>query len=503
MPEETLLKGDRSIDGCLHYFWKGRETVTDGQGTDTLRRNHLTTWDAIAQSFGFLGPVMVVSFLTSFAAMGAGAAVPLAALLGGIACLTIAYIVSQYATRTAAAGSLYNYITKSLGPSAGFIGGWIYFVAVLLLTVAIIAGVGGWAAMLVKDVTGAEIPWVVFSFLEIALLFMLTYFDVRMSTRTQLTLAFLSVLLVLGFTLSIVLRGGAEGVTLAPFSPDTAPGGWGGVAFGLIYGILFYTGFESAASLGEETANPRQSIPKAIMGCVIAGTIFYVIVTFGMATGFGPSGAEKWAGDTTAMYTLAGQYGGPVVLFLITLAAIIDGFAVSVGCLNCSARIGFAMGRDGALPRFLGRSHSKYQTPYLANTFVLGLALAMAIIFTLAQGAEGWGAEFGYLSAVGALLVELIYGFIAIAALIYFPKLFKGEYNVFSHIIVPIIGLLAVLAAIYGSVQPNPDPFMATTPYVVLGFVVLGILLALYLRATQPGLVSRIGQRLVEDEASA
>lgn len=473
------------------------------QGRDTLRRGHLTTWDAVAQSFGFLGPVMVVSFLTSFIALGAGAAVPLAVMLGGIAALAVGSIVSQFATKAAAAGSLYNYITKSLGPGFGFLGGWTYFIAVLALHVAIVGGVGGWTSLLIRELTGIEIPWAAFSFLAVIALFLLTYYDVKISTRTQLTLAFLSVLLVLGFAASIIFKGGAEGLTLAPFLPDTAPGGWSGVAFGLIFGILAYTGFESAASLGEETANPRRSIPAAIMGCVVAGIAFYAIVTYAMALGFGVGGADKWAEDQTAMYTLAAMYGGPLIVVLITAAGIVDGFAVAVGTLNCTARIAFAMGRDGALPRFLGRSHVTYQTPYLANLFALALAMVAAIVFTITHGADGWGVEFGFIAGIGGLSIELIYGLMAIAALIYFPRLFKGEYSAFKHVVIPIVAVLAVLAAVYGSVQPTPDPLMSLVPYVCLAVVVVGVLLAAYLRARSPGLVSQIGRRLAEEEALA
>ncbi|MCL5958691.1 MAG: APC family permease [Chloroflexi bacterium] len=468
---------------------------------DVLRQNHLTTWDAVAQSFGFLGPVMVVSFLLGLVAMGAGGAVPLSILIAGIACLAVAYIVSQYATKTAAAGSLYNYVTKSLGPSFGFIGGWIYLMGVGALCISIVGGLGGWLGLLVQEFTGAQLPWVIFSIICAVVLLLAMYFDVKISTRAQLMIAFISVAFVLIFALSIIVRGGAEGLSLAPFSPVSSPEGWGGVFFGLIFGILSFTGFESAASLGEETVNPRKSIPIAIMGCISAAIIFYVIVSYAMAVGFGPKGVAKWGEDPTAMFTLAQTFGGPIILRLMMIAAFIDGLAVALGTYNCATRLAFAMGRDGALPRYLGRSHPVHKTPHTAIISILVLASIVSIIFFALTGPEGWAAQFGFFGGIGGLSIEIIYGIMGISMIVYAPKLFKGEHSAFKHVIVPVVAIVAVLLAIYGSVQPTPDPLMNFIPYITLVLVVIGLALAAYLQASNPGLVSQIGRRLAEDEA--
>jgi amino acid transporter len=56
-------------------------------------------------------------------------------------------------------------------------------------------------------------------------------------------------------------------------------------------------GFEGAASLGEETDNPRRDIPRAIAAAVLAMGVFYVIVMLAQTLGFGASeeGANKFA----------------------------------------------------------------------------------------------------------------------------------------------------------------------------------------------------------------
>jgi amino acid transporter len=143
---------------------------------------------------------------------------------------------------------------------------------VLCLTIAIIAGVAGWTTEFLGMI-GVQLPsaylWLGVAVVECVVLFLLSYFDVRISTRTQLWLVFGSVSIVVLLALFVLVKGGASGYSLAPFSLSAA-GGVQGLAFGMIFAILMYTGFESAAVLAEETADPKRSMPIAIVGTVAA-----------------------------------------------------------------------------------------------------------------------------------------------------------------------------------------------------------------------------------------
>src|SRR3970040_738721 len=126
-----------------------------------LKKDVLSTWDVISQALAFLGPVMSMAFLTAYIAMAAGSAVPLAVLLGGLTMVALGYVVAQFAMRVHAAGAIYNYAAKAFGPETGFMGGWVYLFAVLMLTIAIIAGVAGWTTeiLLMVGVMQAPIPF--------------------------------------------------------------------------------------------------------------------------------------------------------------------------------------------------------------------------------------------------------------------------------------------------------------------------------------------------------
>lgn len=477
-----------------------------------LKKDVLSTTDVISQALAFLGPVMSMSFLTAYIAMAAGSAVPLAVLLGGLTMVALGYVIAQFASRVHAAGAIYNYAAKAFGPTAGFMGGWVYLFAVLCLTVAIIAGVAGWTTevlgMFGVPLSGAYL-WLVVAAIECVGLYLLSYYDVRISTRTQLWLVFGSVALVIVVALIILFKGGAEGFSLTPFS-FSAAGGLQGLAFGMIFSILMYTGFESAAVLAEETVDPKRSMPIAIVGTVAAAVFLYVVVTYAYSIGFGFSaeGVALWADPTQpALFSMAGIYIGDWMVAVVYLAATVDGFAVALGCLTTASRVAYAIARDGALPAPLGRTHPKHQTPYIANGTVLTLAFLIAIGFTLIfRPAEGippaYTIEFGYLAGIGAIAIEVIYVFVSIAAIVWFRRELKGEYSALKHLVVPIVAVVGAGAALYGSLLPQPDPLMQTMPYVALAWIVVGLAYILYLRSSKPGLVAKIGRDLSEMDSA-
>ena len=475
-----------------------------------LKKSVLSTWDVISQSLAFLGPVMSMAFLTGYIAIAAGAAVPLAVFLGGLTMIALGYVVSQFASRIHAAGAIYNYAAKAFGPETGFMGGWVYLFATLLLTLAIIAGVAGWTTEFLAMVGILTQPspylWLGVAVVECVVLFLLSYFDIRISTRTQLWLVFGSVALVILLSAYVFIRGGAAGHSLTPFSFDAA-GGLEGLAFGMIFAILMYTGFESAAVLAEETANPRRSMPIAIVGTVGAAVLLYTFVTYSYSIGFGVADPSPWQDPATpALFSIAGIYGGDWLVALVFLAAIVDGFAVALGCLTTSARVAFAIARDGALPRILSRTHPQHKTPHIANGTVLGLglliALAFAVAFPPAEGAPtAYTVEFGYLAGIGAISIEVIYVFVSVAAIVWFRRALKQEYSVVKHLLVPAVAIVGAGAALYGSLLPPEDPLLRTMPYVALAWIALGLLYIVVLRFTRPTLVAQIGRDLSAMEA--
>ena len=78
----------------------------------------------------------------------------------------------------------------------------------------------------------------------------------RLSTRSQLALALVSMLVVLVFFIVVIVKLGSAN-SLKPFNPSSAADGWSGIFFGVLYGVLMFVGFETGGQPGRGDSATR------------------------------------------------------------------------------------------------------------------------------------------------------------------------------------------------------------------------------------------------------
>src|SRR5580704_19506086 len=231
--------------------------------TDALARGTLRLPDAIAISVSVLAPGMAMLLNVSGVSIVAGGSTPLAFLLGGIACLALAFVVIGFTRRMASAGYAYTYASRSLGKESGFMAGWLYFGGMVCFLPMTMSGVGHLAANLLNLNPDW---WILFFFIGMVLLIALSIVRIKVTTRTQLIVGIITVALIVIVDLIVTIKGGTSGQAPGAFTfGHTVSGGFNGVFYGIIFGVTSYIGFETAADFGEETANPRRFIPIAII----------------------------------------------------------------------------------------------------------------------------------------------------------------------------------------------------------------------------------------------
>lgn len=458
-------------------------TSTDDSPRQLGRTQSLSLLGVIAQSIGFLGPVFSAAFLLpsvaglGFSGKGAGIASPISLIIATLGIGGVAWIASRYAKRIHHAGAIYEYVNDGFGRRAGFVAGWVYYGGMVLLGIAIFPALGGFLHDTLLARTGADVPWLLLALLGIAVVFGMVIFGVEISMKVQLFIAVVSIAAVFGFALYVLFKGGPAGNSFDPFNPSNAslpPGDDGsgghsafsGILFGLVYACLCFTGFETAANLAEETADPGRSIPKAMLGCVAGVGVFYVFVMYAMTSAFGfDLGAFLSSFPQLLVASGTPGVGGSFFGKFVEWIIILDILAVALGVGTSCVRGIFAMARDGHLPKALAGVHRTRKTPWIA---AIGLAALCAIVAIWAELADGivapalaedgsiadpgpWFRIFQYGATFGALGLILVYLTVALSG--FKPQ--PGEHGP-ARIIAAILGTGATGAAIFGTVYKAP-----------------------------------------------
>ena len=342
-----------------------------------LGEKRLTTLHAIGQALA-IGPIFSVGLVSGLVANVAGYSTPASIVLGSIGSIGLAYVIAIYARRYAGAGAIFEYLSQAVHNSFGIFSGSVYLLGTLFLGAGgIYIGLGFLVQGFFQSHLHTSIPWWVGGAAGLAIAFTLNHFGVRLAIRGVLLLASISAIPFLFLSVVIIAKGGVGGNTLAVFNPNETS--WNAVFNGILFAVTLFIGFEAAASIAEETENPRRSIPIAVVGAVALSAALYIFVCYAATIGFGKVALEKgaWFASPSPMGTLATIYVGNWLSFLIDLVIILDALSLSIAIMVTASRIIFAFGRDGLLPKAAAYT-SRYDTPLFGN-----LAIAIWSILLL------------------------------------------------------------------------------------------------------------------------
>ena len=460
---------------------------------ERLGGKKLTLIDVLAQSVGFMGPVFSAAFIipliigVNAAARGAGTSAPLAVLLAGVGVFALGWIVAQYAKRIHAAGSLYDYVSNGLGDTIGAASGWLYYGGTIILTTGLGVLLGGY----VKDslLPTLEIGWLdlpiwLWDAIFAVGLFAVLYFGVQISTRVQLTLALISIAVVLIFFITVIVDLGDANDLAKAFDPSPE-GGFTGILFGVLYGVLIFVGFETAANLAEETKEPKRSIPRAVLGAVVLVSIFYLIASYVEVAGFGfdlgvITSQEVSGAPLFALGAPGSPSGSEFWLKVLLVVVFLDMLAVYVGAAVASTRGTFAMARDRRLPGALATVSRRYETP------VGAIALLIAVQALLIVASESWDglfalegfphyfSLFAWCATFGGFALLVVYFLMSIGGLVGGQQLAGGA----GVALASVVGIVMTGAAIFGSFYKVPSPTILAPVYaLVWGVIGLGYML--------------------------
>jgi amino acid transporter len=220
--------------------------------------------------------------------------------------------------------------------------------------------------------------------LGIGLVAFFTFINIRGLDLTGKALIVIQAVVMIPF-LALVIWGFAKG-SGNPISPMFPPGlGFiSASSGGLAIMMWMYSGYESMSTVAAEVEEPQRVIPRAIL---IAVPI--VIATYALTTmaGIRASGVGGWAhmvsdasaGGGAVDFVKAGQLvGGAVLLWAVFASAIASNLGLYTGYLATGSRPSYQLSRDRLYPKFMGRAHKRWGTPWIA-ILIMGVVDAILV----------------------------------------------------------------------------------------------------------------------------
>ena len=429
-------------------------TATDGQVSvvvTDLRAGAIGLGGAIMTGITSSGPTLSVMFIVQFIVLNAGLAAPLAMVLGGVLMLLVALTSTQLAKHLPSASGYYAYVSRSLNPYWGFMATWLYLGAMIIAGAGICLMLSGVIHNEVLRATGANVPWWVWYLVFMGSVLYAASRGVSLSVKTATILGAGEMILLLVLAVWGLADPGKGGVSLKPFSPASAPSG-NALFLALVFSVFIYTTWETQASIAEETANPRRTVPRAMWMSVVFLVVFVVFTSYGILTGYGIDNMKQFASATVLPgFTLAHQYWGPL-WWLILFALLNSVLAACLSAGTCCNRLLYGMARSGVLPKgWATVSKRKVPTKILYPQWALGTVAGLAL-------GLGFGTTNGYYvyGLVFTLGTVVIYVFACAGVVKFYSTERRAEFNVFKHLLLPVVAGGVVIYVLYKSFVPLP-----------------------------------------------
>jgi amino acid transporter len=458
-----------------------------------LERDALGLRDVVFQGITHIAPAINVVFTLPVIAAQAGATMPLSLLLSTIVCFFIANTVAQFSRYVPSSGGYYTFVSRGLGPRFGFLTTWSYLIYDIIGPAAAVGFLGFALSGFLQSGTGINIPWWIFSVATAFIVWALTYFGIRLSTRTTAILGGIEMLIMLALGITFLVHPGAGSTISAPLNPGAAPTGFGGILGGMVFSILALSGFEAPAPLAEETKRPNRFIYQAIFASLLIVGIFYIFMAYASAIGWGTGNMAAFAANANPYYALAQKLWG-VGWWLIFFAIINSTLAVGIACTNAATRVMYTMGLAGTLPSALAKIHPVHKTPYIAvhveQIFQIVSFMLVGIFF-------GAGVIFGFLGTIATLAVIVLYILANIALTTFVRRERPTDFSIWQHAVVPIVGTLLLLPVMFVTVWPIPAYPINLTPYIFVALMVIGFVVMLVLIARRPEALNQESSMLI------
>lgn len=344
----------------------------------SLRRGSVSMPLALAQSVGIQGPTAGVIVGPAFIASIVGEPGALAQLVGLVTMGFVAYAFVRFTRRFNTAGSVYAFNGVAVGPGYGLVSAWLLLLVYLGFAAGVYAATAEIAQSLLAT-AGVNLAWQLLALVLAGLALVVAATGISPSSTAVLVLEASSIVLISVVAVKVIADGGYHhhGLSAGPFTLHGV--GLSVLALGVVQVFGQFSGFEGAATLGEETRRAQRAIPAAVAISLMLSAAVYIFFTWISYSAY-PSAASL-AADPAPLVHIADSYLSHRVGVVVNAAGVLSGFGALVALLNAAARLVFALAGELGL-RAATRTTTGAQTPLPALLAVAVASVGGLLAFT-------------------------------------------------------------------------------------------------------------------------
>jgi amino acid transporter len=270
----------------------------------------------------------------------------------------------------------------------------------------------------------------------------------------------------------------------------TSPGAGLAAGVGVFLAFWSWVGFEAIPNYAEESRNPAHIVPRATLYSVVGLGIGYCLTSLAFVSAFPEKTLVKDAQNPDGPFFVAMRSFGSHWLATIMQVLILTGsFACAMAFHNVAMRYGYAMGREGILPKALGRTHKTHKSPYVASVTQTVIAIVLVLVWGAGSGFSFKDAyDTAYVRIYTMMAVQGVVWILAIQAtcalaVIVWHRRHKHPDSFWIVVVAPVIAILGQVFAIY-LLFKNIDVLAGTISYVdFIGPIAIAVIVAAFIWA--------------------
>ena len=314
-----------------------------------LGRGRLTPIDLLGQSLSTIAPATGMVFIALWMITYSPGYVGLAAIAATTsAVFLVAFCITQFTRRLAAAGSLYSFVFQGSGIRATLTAGAALVLGYLGISVSVfsqaVPSLLDTIAIVGPDVRGTAATVITTVAIALAVAWIAVR-GVRFATRAILVVEACSLILIV-----VVMLATHSDTTTAVALPNPS---LSAVPFLAMLTVLSMAGFESSAFFGPEAKRPLISVTRTVLISPIICGVLFVFAAWAAMTGHG-------ATIVGAYFEGTASGASAEVVLAVKIGMTCSWFASTLGCAQAGSRLLYSMGIERVLPAPLARVHRRF-----------------------------------------------------------------------------------------------------------------------------------------------